>query len=52
MQGRRKVLPIILRLIDGKPVAIIAPRLRTIAEADKIIVLEKGRLAKEGKHEE
>ncbi len=41
----------ISRLIKGKTVIVIAHRLRTIAGADKIIVLEDGRLAEEGTHE-
>ena len=39
-------------LITGKTVIVIAHRLRTIANADKIIVLESGTLAEEGTHEE
>ncbi|MGD9559046.1 MAG: ABC transporter ATP-binding protein [Oscillospiraceae bacterium] len=39
-------------LIEGKTVIVIAHRLRTIANADKIIVLENGQLAEEGVHEE
>ncbi|GAB6087221.1 ABC transporter ATP-binding protein [Alkaliphilus crotonatoxidans] len=42
----------ISRLIEGKTVIVIAHRLRTIAGADKIIVLEKGKIAEEGTHEE
>jgi ATP-binding cassette subfamily B protein len=42
----------ISRLIEGKTVIVIAHRLRTIAGADKIIVLDDGRLAEEGTHEE
>ncbi|MGL6197883.1 MAG: ABC transporter ATP-binding protein [Lachnospiraceae bacterium] len=42
----------ISRLIAGKTVIVIAHRLRTIAQADKIIVLEGGRVAEEGTHEE
>ncbi|MDL2317743.1 ABC transporter ATP-binding protein/permease [Eubacteriales bacterium OttesenSCG-928-A19] len=37
-------------LIRGKTVIVIAHRLHTIAEADKIIVLESGSIAEEGTH--
>jgi ATP-binding cassette subfamily B protein len=39
------------KLIEGKTVIVIAHRLRTVAGADKIIVLENGRLVEEGTHE-
>jgi ATP-binding cassette subfamily B protein len=39
-------------LIQGKTVIVIAHRLRTVADADKIIVLENGRVAEEGRHRE
>ncbi len=42
----------ISRLIKGKTVIVIAHRLRTVSGADKIIVLDEGRLAEEGTHEE
>jgi len=42
----------ISRLIEGKTVIVIAHRLRTISGADKIIVLQEGRLAEERTHEE
>ena len=42
----------ISRLIAGKTVIVIAHRLRTVAGADKIIVLNEGRLVEQGTHEE
>ncbi|MPN49107.1 Iron import ATP-binding/permease protein IrtA [bioreactor metagenome] len=39
-------------MIHGKTVLVIAHRLRTIADADKIIVLNDGKLAEQGTHEE
>ena len=39
------------KLIEGKTVIVIAHRLRTVAGADKIIVLDDGRLIEEGTHE-
>ena len=42
----------ISRLIRNKTVLVIAHRLRTVAGADKIIVVDNGHVAEEGKHEE
>jgi ATP-binding cassette subfamily B protein len=36
-------------LIKNKTVLIIAHRMRTVAHADKIVVLENGRVAEKGK---
>ena len=42
----------ISRLISGKTVVVIAHKLRTIAQVDKIVVLEDGIKVQEGTHEE
>lgn len=40
------------RLVDGKTVLVIAHRLRTIAGADRIVVLEDGCVVEQGTHQE
>ncbi|KUO74126.1 MAG: ABC transporter [Clostridia bacterium BRH_c25] len=42
----------ISKLIEGKTVIVIAHRLRIVAGADKIIVMDKGRAVEQGTHEE
>lgn len=39
-------------LIEGRTVIVIAHRLKTIRNADKIIVLEDGHIAEQGTHDE
>ncbi|MEN6419176.1 MAG: ABC transporter ATP-binding protein [Clostridiaceae bacterium] len=50
-ENEAQIQQAISRLIRGKTVIVIAHRLRTIADADKIIVLNEGRLEEEGTHE-
>jgi len=40
------------RLMEGRTSIIIAHRLSTVMHADKIIVLKKGKIVQQGKHEE
>jgi len=51
-ENETQIQQAISRLIQGKTVIVIAHRLRTIADADKIIVLNEGRLEEEGTHEQ
>lgn len=39
-------------LLQGKTVLVIAHRMRTIANVDKVVVLEQGRVAETGTPEE
>ncbi|MDO4539151.1 MAG: ABC transporter ATP-binding protein [Coriobacteriales bacterium] len=40
------------RLLAGRTVIMIAHRLSTVVDADKIVVLDQGRVAEEGSHEQ
>ncbi len=42
----------IAKLVEGKTVIMIAHRLRTVVDADQILVLENGKLVEYGTHEE
>lgn len=50
--SERIVLEALERLTQGRTALIIAHRLNTIHRADRIIVLEKGRVAETGRHKE
>lgn len=51
-ESEKKVQEGIYRLIQGKTTLIIAHRFSTVRNADKIVVLDKGRIAELGNHEE
>ncbi|MCM1127269.1 MAG: ABC transporter ATP-binding protein/permease [Lachnospiraceae bacterium] len=48
VENETKVQGALSRLLAGKTVLVIAHRMRTVEAADKIIVLEDGRVAEEG----
>ncbi|SFD32524.1 ABC transporter ATP-binding protein [Clostridium uliginosum] len=50
VENESKVQSAISKLVKNKTVLVIAHRMRTIAEADHIIVLEDGKVAEEGIH--
>ncbi|MEQ2757645.1 hypothetical protein AAAT95_04425 [Hominifimenecus microfluidus] len=51
-ENEEKVQQALSGLLQGKTVLMIAHRLRNIANADQILVLEEGRLTGMGSHEE
>ena len=48
VENETKVQGALSRLLAGKTVLVIAHRMRTVAAADKIVVLKDGRVAEEG----
>ena len=50
--SEQKVQEAIGRLMEGRTSLVVAHRLSTIRHADKIIVLDQGRICESGTHEE
>ena len=52
LESERVVVEALERLMKGRTVITIAHRLSTIRDADAIVVLDRGRVAEQGTHEE
>lgn len=50
--NEKKIVERLERFYRGKTVIIVAHRLSTVANADNIVVLDKGRIVEQGSHEE
>jgi len=51
-ESERKVQEALDRLMEGRTTLVIAHRLATVRSADRILVMDKGRIAEEGTHEQ
>lgn len=51
-ETERQIQEAIRRLVKGRTTLVIAHRLSTLRDADKLVLLEKGRILEEGRHEE
>lgn len=50
--ARKKIMEHLHRFYRSRTVVVVTHRLSTVRDADNIIVLDKGRVAEEGTHEE
>ena len=50
-ENERSVQEAFDRLLKGRTTIVVAHRLATVKKADRIIVLDKGRIVEQGKHE-
>ena len=50
--NEKEIMEQLQDIYKGKTVVVVAHRLSTVRDADNIIVLDKGRIAEEGTHQE
>jgi len=51
-QTEKKIQEAIVKVLNGRTSFIIAHRLSTIVNSDRILVIDKGRVIEEGRHED
>ena len=51
-ETEEKIKKALNELVSGRTTFIIAHRIQTLRQADRILVLEKGRIVQQGRHEE
>ena len=49
--NEKEIMEQLRHFYKGRTVVVVAHRLSTVRDADKIIVIDKGRIAEEGNHE-
>ena len=52
VEDERAIVENLMEFYRGKTVVVVAHRLSTVKNADKIVVLDKGKVAEEGTHKE
>ena len=50
--NEKEIMEHMRRFYEGRTVVVAAHRLSTVRDADKIVVMDKGRIVEEGNHEE
>ena len=49
--NEKEIMEHLRRFYEGRTVVVVAHRLSTVRDADKIVVIDKGRIVEEGSHE-